>query len=79
LVPSNDLPGIGPRRVYRPEGAPPGQGSLKGKAIWQAFGSLEEVATAESVEIAERAKLPLNVADKVRERAREVGGGGKWQ
>ena len=59
-VPSNDIPGIGPQRL---------------KAIWQAFGSLEEIAAAESVEIAERAKVPLAVAEKVRDRARSVGGG----
>jgi len=50
--------------------------------IWQAFDSLEEIATAEAcpepsrrgVEIAERAKLPVAVA--VRERARSMGGRG---
>ncbi len=55
----DDIPGIGPQRL---------------KAIWRVFGSLEELATAESTEIAERAKLPLAVAEKVKERARKVGG-----
>ncbi len=57
----DDIPGIGPKRL---------------KAIWKAFGSLEEIATVESAEIAERAKLPVAVAVAVRERAREVGEGG---
>ncbi len=43
------------------------------KAIWQAFGSLEELAGAEATDIADRAKLPMEVAERVRERAREVG------
>jgi len=55
----DDIPGIGPKRL---------------KAIWQAFGSLEEIAVAKAEEIAERAKVPLEVAEKVWERAREVGG-----
>ena len=54
----DDIPGVGPKRL---------------KAIWQAFNSLEELAAAESVEIAERARLPVAVAEAVRERAREVG------
>ena len=58
----DDIPGIGPRRL---------------KAIWQAFSSLEELATVESAEIAERAKLPVAVAEAVRERARDVGEGEK--
>ncbi len=57
----DDIPGIGPQRL---------------KAIWKVFNSLEELATAESAEIAERAKLPVAVAVAVRERAREVGGRG---
>ncbi|MFB0516901.1 MAG: excinuclease ABC subunit UvrC [Candidatus Neomarinimicrobiota bacterium] len=55
----DDIPGIGPKRL---------------KAIWQAFGSLEEIANAEAKEIAQQAKVPLAVAEDVRERAREVGG-----
>jgi len=58
----DDIPGIGPQRL---------------KAIWKAFASLEEIATAESTEIAEKAHLPVAVAEAVRERAREVGGGGQ--
>ena len=58
----DDIPGIGPKRL---------------KAIWKAFGSLEEIATVESAEIAERAKLPVAVAEAVRERAREVGEEGR--
>ena len=56
----DDIPGIGPKRL---------------KAIWQAFDSLEEISTAESAEIAVRAKVPLAVAEKVRDRAKNVGGG----
>jgi len=36
---------------------------------------MEELAAAKNAEIAERAKVPKEVAEKVRERAREVGGG----
>ena len=56
----DDIPGIGPKRL---------------KAIWQAFGSLEELAGEEAKEIADKAKLPLGVAERVRKRAQEVGGG----
>ncbi|UCH09987.1 MAG: excinuclease ABC subunit C, partial [Fidelibacterota bacterium] len=55
----DDIPGIGPKRL---------------KAIWQAYSSLEEIAAAEAGEIAEKAKVPLEVAEKVRERARIVQG-----
>ena len=55
----DDIPGIGPKRL---------------KAIWQTFNSLEEIAAAKAGEIAEKAKVPLEVAEKVWERAREVGG-----
>ncbi|MFC1543002.1 excinuclease ABC subunit UvrC [Candidatus Neomarinimicrobiota bacterium] len=47
----------------------PGVGSKRLKAIWQAFGSLEEIASTEASEIAEKTKIPLTVAGKVRERA----------
>jgi excinuclease UvrABC nuclease subunit len=53
----DDIPGIGPKRL---------------KTIWQAFSSLEELPAAESEEIAEKAKIPLEVAEKIRERARGV-------
>ncbi|MFB0516898.1 MAG: helix-hairpin-helix domain-containing protein [Candidatus Neomarinimicrobiota bacterium] len=55
------MPGVGPQRL---------------KAIWQVFGSLEEIANAEAEEIAQQAKVPLAMAEEVRERAREVGGKG---
>jgi len=60
----DDIPGIGPKRL---------------KAIWQVFGSLEEIATAENTEIAEKAKLPLDVAERVRERAMSVGERGEGE
>ena len=53
----------------------PGIGSKRLKAIWQAFSSLEEIAGATAEEIAEKAKVPSEVAEKVRERAREVNRG----
>ncbi|UCD37996.1 MAG: excinuclease ABC subunit C [Fidelibacterota bacterium] len=55
----DDIPGIGPKRL---------------KAIWQVFDSLEEIAAAKPEEIAEKAKLPLEVAERVRGRARKVQG-----
>ncbi|MFC1484170.1 excinuclease ABC subunit UvrC [Candidatus Neomarinimicrobiota bacterium] len=54
----DDIPGIGPKRL---------------KAIWQAFSSLEEIAGAKAGEIAEKAKVPLEVAERVRERAQKIG------
>ena len=51
------FPGIGPQRL---------------KAIWKAFSSLEEMANTEATEISERAKLPVAVAEAVRERAKTV-------
>ena len=56
----DDIPGIGPQRL---------------KAIWKVFSSLEELANTEAADISERAKVPVVVAEAVRERAREVGGG----
>ena len=58
----DDIPGVGPKRL---------------RAIWKAFSSLEELASAEAAEIAEKAKVPVAVAEQVRERAREVGEGGQ--
>ena len=57
----DDIPGIGPQRL---------------KAIWKAFSSLEELANTEATEISERAKLPVAVAEAVRERAKSVGAKG---
>lgn len=54
----DDIPGVGPQRL---------------KAIWKAFSSLEELAGTEAGEIAEKARVPMAVAEAVRERAREVG------
>ena len=56
----DDIPGIGPQRL---------------KAIWKVFSSLEEIANTEADQIVERARLPVAVAEAVRERAREVGSG----
>ncbi|MFC1484168.1 hypothetical protein ACFL5M_05445 [Candidatus Neomarinimicrobiota bacterium] len=44
------------------------------KRSLEAFSSLEEIAGAEVGEIAEKAKVPLEVAEKVRERAKQVEG-----
>ena len=54
----DDVPGVGPKRLV---------------AIWKAFDSLEAIAAARAAQIAEKAMLPLAVAEKVKERAREVG------
>lgn len=59
MVALDDSPGLGPKRL---------------KAIWQVFSSLEGIAAGKVEEITEKSKVPLAVAEKVRERAREEGG-----
>lgn len=53
----DDIPGVGPKRL---------------KAIWKVFGSLDELAKSGASEIALKAKLPVAVAEAVKERAGQV-------
>ncbi len=53
----DDIPGIGPQRL---------------RAIWKAFANLGELGEADAATIADRAAIPLAVAEAVRERAANI-------
>jgi excinuclease ABC subunit C len=55
----DDIPGMGPKRV---------------RAVWKVFANLEALGKADAEDIAQRAGIPVALADAVRERARSVGG-----
>ncbi|MCH8328022.1 MAG: excinuclease ABC subunit C, partial [Candidatus Marinimicrobia bacterium] len=53
----DDIPGMGPKRV---------------QAVWKVFANLEELAGSEAGEIAERAGIPVALAELVKQRAAKI-------